>query len=170
MKKIASLILCALLLLCFCACGSTEDDTKGNNNNLTKAADFTVFSPSGEELRLSALLDKPIVLNFWASWCPPCKSEMPDFEKLYLEYGDKVNFVMVSVDDNMSDATAFMEKAGYTFPYYHDQTGYGSYFYDVSSIPRTYFINKDGYIVSSCLTMITEDQLKSGIEGLLPNN
>ena len=117
MKKIIALILCALLVFCLCACGDSDGQGDGDSANigLTKAADFIVTSQSGEEIWLSAFFEKPVVLNFWASWCPPCKGEMPDFEKMYQEYGDRVNFVMVSVDDSMSDATAFMEKAGYTF-------------------------------------------------------
>lgn len=169
MKKIIALILCALLVFCLCACGNSDGESDGDSANIgpTKAADFIVTSQSGEEIWLSAFFEKPVVLNFWASWCPPCKGEMPDFEKMYQEYGDRVNFVMVSVDDSMSDAAAFMEKAGYSFSYYHDAIGYGSYFYEVTSIPRTYFINEDGYIESSHLSAVTENQLKAEIENLI---
>ena len=173
MKKIFALIISLCLVsLCLFACGNDDSDgasgqNPSNNSSLTPALNFSFTDPQGKSYSLSQMLDKPVVLNFWASWCPPCKSEMPDFEKLYAIYGERVNFVMVSVDDTMADATAFIEGTSYTFPYYHDNTGYGSYLYNVTSIPRTYFISKDGYIVSSCLTMITEAQLTEGIEALL---
>ena len=88
-----------------------------------------VTDPQGNSYSLSQMLDKPVVLNFWASWCPPCKSEMPDFEKLYAIYGERVNFVMVSVDDTLEEAKDFYQGSGYTFPAYFDSEGSGSYIY-----------------------------------------
>lgn len=68
-----------------------------------KAPDFTVVDAKGDSVNLSDLLGKPIVLNFWASWCPPCKSEMPDFNEVYKEVGEDITFMMVDLVDGQRE-------------------------------------------------------------------
>lgn len=162
MRKIILLLLTLCLIFASCGADSTEETDK--NDGLSPAYNFTIQDTEGNTLKLNSLLDKPVVLNFWASWCPPCKGEMPDFEEAYKTYMGDINFVMVSVDDSLLEAVNYINSTDYTFPVYYDVNGEGSYLYSVSSIPRTYFINTDGYIVKSYETAISKSMLEKGIE------
>ena len=165
MKRLVFILLALCLILV--GCGAKDPVTPDPNEGLSQAYSFKMKDIEGNEVTLKSLNDKPIILNFWASWCPPCKAELGDFEKMYKQYGNKINFVMLSVDEAFSDALAIAEENGYTFPIYHDAMGEGSFYYSISSIPQTYFINSDGYITKAYTEMITEAQLKSGIDTLL---
>lgn len=131
------------------------------------AYDFRMQDMNGNDIQLSHLLNKPVVLNFWASWCPPCKAEMPSFEELYKKYGEYVNFVMVSIDANISDAKGFLQKGKYTMPAYLDAYNEGYDQYDVKAIPRTYFITTGNEIFMSHLSYITADLLEENIKLLV---
>lgn len=132
-----------------------------------QASDFTVVDADNNEVALSSLFGKPIVLNFWASWCPPCKSEMPEFQTAYETYGFDVQFVMVNLTDGERDtvesAGSFVKEQGYTFPVYFDVNQEAAYAYYVTSIPATYFIDKDGNIAASTQGMLNSDTLEQGI-------
>ena len=145
--------------------GEADGGTEGDTAN--KAPDFTVLDGEGKEVRLSDYFGKPIVLNFWASWCPPCKAELPDFEAAWKKYEGKVVFLMVNLTDGQREtvdvAKAFVASQGYTFPLYFDTKYEASYAYGVSSIPQTYFIGTDGDLVARATGMISADQLEQGI-------
>ena len=132
------------------------------------APDFTVTDKDGNEVKLSDFFGKPIVLNFWASWCGPCQYEMPDFEAAYKELGEEVVFLMVNLTDGYSEtvssAKAFLEDAGYTFPVYFDTLSEGFMAYQVYSIPCTYFLDANGSLVTKNVGMITAEALYQGIE------
>ena len=132
-----------------------------------KAPDFTVYDFEGNEVKLSDFKGKSVVLNFWASWCGPCKNEMPDFQQLYEEYGEDVHFVIVNMTDGgretVESAKKFVEKAGYTFPVYFDTEYEASTVYAVSSIPTTYFIDKDGYGIAWGRGMLSRELIEEGI-------
>ena len=109
-----------------------------------------------------------MILNFWASWCGPCKSEMPDFEDFYKEHGDQIHFLMVNLTDGSQEtvetASAFISGQGYTFPVYFDTLSDAAKIYQVYSIPCTYFLDTDGAIVSKTIGMISADALQQGID------
>ena len=87
------------------------------------APDFTVYDLDGNAVQLSDFIGKPIVLNFWASWCGPCQMEMPDFHEKYLQLGEKVNFLMINMTtgrETQESAIAFIEKNDYSFPIFYD--------------------------------------------------
>jgi len=130
------------------------------------APDFTVLDGDGNERKLSEFVGKPIILNFWASWCGPCKSEMPDFEEAYQKYGEEIHFVMVNctAGDSMEDAKAFIEDNGYTFPVYFDTTNEASYVYGANSIPMTFFIDAAGDLVTYGRGALSADLLQKGID------
>ena len=127
------------------------------------APDFTVTDAAGNEVKLSDFRGRGVVLNFWASWCGPCKSEMPHFQEAYEEYGDEVHFLMVNMStafgDSQADAEKILTEGGYTFPVYYDTKAECAYGYGVTGIPMTFFIDKDGNLVSGKSGMISAADL-----------
>ena len=132
------------------------------------APDFTVMDKDGNQVNLSDFFGKPIVLNFWASWCGICQNEMPDFEKAYQELGEEVQFLMVNLTDGFSEtissAKTFLEETGYTFPVYFDTLSDATRTYRAYSIPRTFFLDRNGSIVTKHIGMISPELLQQGIE------
>ena len=137
----------------------------------TPAPDFTVLNKEGEKVTLSSKKGKPVVVNFWASWCGPCKNEMPDFDAAYKKYGDDVEFMMVNLTDGRQEtvekATKLIEKNGYEFPVYFDTEREAAYIYQTVSIPRTLFVDKDGNAEVIYVGMITDKVIEEQIEKLL---
>ena len=135
------------------------------------APDFTAEDADGNSVKLSDYFGKPIVLNLWASWCPPCKAEMPDFEEAYKKYGDDVAFVMLNLTDGYREtkakADAHVASCGYTFPVYYDTAMKGAIAYKVSAVPQTCFINARGQLVSTSVGMMDGATLEGWIERLL---
>lgn len=143
---------------------TTQDEEKEK----IKAPDFTVFDTNGNSVKLSDLFGKPIVLNFWASWCSPCKSEMPEFNKVYEEVGEDITFMMVDLVDGQHETkekgAQYVKEQGFSFPVYFDTKQDAAYKYGIASIPTTIFINKDGYIVTGAEGAIDAKTLKKGID------
>ena len=129
--------------------------------------DFTVYDREGNEVQLSDFRGKPVILNFWASWCGPCKSEMPDFEEIYQEYGEEIHFLMVNMTDGyqetLESAQEFLDETDYTFPVYFDLDYEAAYAYGVSSLPTTYFIDAEGYGVAYGMGAMDRETLEQGI-------
>ena len=123
-----------------------------------KVPDFVAYDASGNPVQLSDYFGKPIILNFWASWCPPCKAELPDFQEKYLEYGDEIQFLMVNLDGgSLQEANALLQSGGYTFPVLYDLHGWAGYAFEIYYIPDTYFIDANGGLVERVNQMITAD-------------
>ena len=144
---------------------SSEESTTESNKN--SAPDFTVTDADGNNVKLSDFKGKPVVLNFWATWCYYCKVEMPDFNEAYKEYPD-VQFLMVNATgtrgETVESAKAFIEQEKYEFPIFFDTQHDALRTYGVSSYPQTIFIDKDGNIVSRRVGMLTKDVLEQNIE------
>ena len=132
------------------------------------APDFTVYDAQGNPVRLSDFFGKPIVLNFWASWCGPCQSEMPDFEAKYQQLAGEVQFLMVNMTDGdretLETASGFIAQKGYTFPVFYDTQLDAAMTYSVYSLPTTYFIDSRGVIVARAMSAIAEQTLQRGID------
>lgn len=132
------------------------------------AADFTLPLFSGGEITLSSLRGKPVVINFWASWCPPCREEAPILEKVWRQYRNKeVTFIGVDIQDAEGDARAYIKEFGITYPNGPDIGGRITIDYGVSGIPVTFFVNREGRIVSRWVGAINEPLLVARIEELL---
>ena len=149
------------------------------------AMDFTVYGKDGEEIKLSHFQGKkPVVVNFWASWCDPCKEEMPYFQEaieqygdeveflmVIEQYGDEVEFLMVNLTDGMREtvekADKFIKESGYDMDIVYDLDLDATYTYYISSIPRTLFINRDGTLYYDYMGRITKEFLNSSIEKIL---
>jgi len=132
------------------------------------APDFTVYDREGNAVQLSDYFGKPIVLNFWASWCGPCKMEMPDFQDQYLELGEEIHFLMINVTDGsretVESASAFIEEQGYTFPVFYDTDSDAALTYGAYALPTTYFIDAEGFAAVQATGAINGETLRRGID------
>ena len=133
------------------------------------APHFTVYDAEGNEITLSALMDgKPTVLNFWASWCGPCRSEMPHIQEVYERLGGEVSFVMINMTDGQREtqesAEEYMAESGWTFPIYFDSDYDAAMTYGAYSLPQTYFIDAEGRLIAAARGSMSAEVLQSGID------
>lgn len=146
----------------------TTKESETSDPQIIIAPDFTVYDASGNEIHLSDYLGKPVVLNFWASWCGPCKREMPDFQEKFEELGEEVQFLMVNLTDGsyetVDSAAEFIAGQGYTFPVFYDTASDAATTYGVYSIPTTYFINAQGHAIAQATGAIDGETLQRGID------
>ncbi len=117
--------------------------------NPVDVGDFTVQSPNGASMSLSKAKGKLVLLNFWATWCPPCRAEMPSIQKLWDKRKDK-NFtiIAVSVGEQKDTVTKFVADNHYSYPIFIDPTGQLGTAFNASSIPTTYIIDKTGKVIA----------------------
>jgi cytochrome c biogenesis protein CcmG/thiol:disulfide interchange protein DsbE len=121
-----------------------------------------------KELRLAALRGQPVVINFWASWCQPCRQEAEVLERFAREYGPRgVAFVGVNVWDNADKARAFLEEYGVTYHNGEDRGGSAAIDYGLTGLPETFFVDRDGQLVRKFIGPITERALRAAVEELL---
>ena len=137
-----------------------------------EAPDFTAVDADGTEVKLSDYVGKPIVLNFWASWCSPCKSEMPEFNAAWEELDGEVQFLMVNMTDGaretVESAREYVEGEGFTFPVLFDTKSEAAIAYSAYSLPTTYFIDADGYVTARAVGAIDGETLQKGLDLIHP--
>lgn len=140
-------------------------------NPVETAPDFEVTDAAGNAVKLSDKFGKPIVINFWATWCRYCVMEFPEFDACAREYGDRVEFMMVDLCDGyyetVDKAAAFIEQSGYTFPVYYDTSLSVSKSYDVSGIPVTVLIDKNGTLYKTHIGAMDGATLRAYIGELI---
>ncbi len=112
------------------------------------APDFMVKGLQGNDVRLSDYRGRLVFLNFWATWCPPCREEMPSIEDLYRSMqGRPFQILAVSIDDDPSQVVGFRQFAGYTFPMFMDKEQKAATIYRTTGVPETYLIGPDGTLL-----------------------
>jgi cytochrome c biogenesis protein CcmG/thiol:disulfide interchange protein DsbE len=132
------------------------------------APDFTITTFKGDKISLKDLRGKPVVINFWASWCPPCRVEAPLLEHTWRAYKDRgVVFLGIDLQDKLEDALAYLREFNVTYPNGPDPTGEISINYGVSGLPVTFFVSKSGMIVRRWVGAIERSVLISAIEEIM---
>ena len=178
--SIAVFSLLALALFATLAYGLSNRSTATGRSGVTRvgkpAPDFAMrlldagatSSSERGEFRLSDHAGSPVVINFWASWCPPCRQESPSFERLWRRYQDAgVLFVGVDIQDEVSDAEAYVREFGLTFPNGIDPDGAITVEYGVIGLPVTFFIGSSGIVEGRWVGAIPEDKLEEWVNTLL---
>ncbi len=132
------------------------------------AFDLPVLGEEGESISLASLRGKAVVLNFWASWCEPCKDEAPLLEEVWQEYRDRGVVVLgVNAQDFTSDARGFVERYGVTYPVVHDGPGSSLGRYGLTGFPETWWIDARGRLVAYHQGPVERDDVLRGIERAL---
>ena len=153
---------------------AASEGASGSASQRTPAPDFTVYDGEGNEVHLSDYAGKPVVLNFWASTCPPCRSEMPDFEAAFQKYGGEVQFIMVDAVGSMNGETRqagsdYVAEQGFTFPVYFDDEQSAVMAFGLCAFPTTFFLHADGTIAAYGEGMLDAETLEKGIGMILPD-
>lgn len=150
---------------------SDQQSSDQEDSETVPYMNFTVYDKNKQATKLSDYIGKPVVLNFWASWCGPCQSEMPDFEEIYNQYANEINFLMVNLTDGdretFDTASSYIKKQQFHFPVFYDLDMTASSTYYVSSIPQTFFINADGQIVSYAKGAMTKNAIEEQIKRII---
>ncbi|SPF51871.1 Alkyl hydroperoxide reductase/ Thiol specific antioxidant/ Mal allergen [Candidatus Desulfosporosinus infrequens] len=122
--------------------------------------------PDTKPLSLADYQGKAVLINFWASWCPPCQSETPDLVKASAKYGDKVQFIGVNLtsQDSLPDVSAFLEKYGIKYPIALDTKGTVAQQFQTMGIPTSFFVNRQGIIVERYVGAITPQVLEEDLQ------
>ena len=132
---------------------------------------FELQDWEGNPVEFTSFLGKPVIINFWASWCPYCVDEMPYFETVYQEFGEEIQFLMIdSVDgsrETIQKGKDFLAKYEYTFPVYFDTQYVAGQIFGLQGLPATFLIDEDGYFVAWVNGMTDEETLRLGIVMLL---
>jgi len=132
------------------------------------APDFTLTTLDGNQAALSDYAGQVVVVNFWATWCPPCKAEMPDIHDYYQANQDKgLTVLAVNAQEDKATVSRFIESTGFTFPVLLDSRGDVEQQYQVRSFPSTFVIDRDGRVVYIHVGLITPDVLADVIDPLL---
>ena len=139
-------------------------DDKSTGITIGKTApDFELETLEGKKAKLSDYRGKKVILNFWASWCPPCREEMPEFQRIYSENKDKLVVVGVNLQESRENAEAFIEKLSITFPILLDPNSQVKDMYNVFTQPVTYFIDESGKIVDKKFGPLTSEEIDEKI-------
>ncbi|MDE5967386.1 MAG: TlpA family protein disulfide reductase [Lachnospiraceae bacterium] len=198
-KRKILLYLCLVSMLMLSGCGEGQSNTSqsstskdGTSQNKTDVSDtetkataesyhelsegemapeFTASLADGSTFTLSEQEGKVVLLNFWATWCGPCVGEMPAFEKLYTEYGDKISILAVNCMEDAQTVDRFISDNGYTFPIAYDEKGDILTKYPSDGIPYTLVIDGNGMIKNIYLGALDAEQqyeeYKSAIDAVL---
>ena len=142
LKVVPVIILTLGMLLAGCAGGTSQNPWIGK-----PAPDFQLSTLNGQPVSLSDLRGKPVLVNFWATWCLPCRGEMPYIQQIYDEWQAKgLVLLAINIGESPSQVAKFMQSQGLSLPVLLDGKGNIAVMYNVRAIPTTFFIDRDGII------------------------
>ena len=147
MKKVIRILFLLVLLITPTSCEKGNSSSEEHSDN-PLANNFSLPSLDGsQKVMLEEFKGKPVIINFWASWCSPCRQEIPFLENTWKDYKDK-GFVFIGIDvmDDKTQAENFIKAFGITYLNLQDQTGEVSNAYGVIALPATFFIDKEGRV------------------------
>ncbi|WP_165043006.1 MULTISPECIES: TlpA family protein disulfide reductase [unclassified Adlercreutzia] len=141
------------------------------DNEPIEAPDFTVEDQNGQQVSLSSFEGKPVVINFWTSWCTYCKEEMPMMQSMWETYGDRVQFMMINATDESREtreaADAYIADGGFTMPFYFDTDGQALSAYAVRGFPTTVVVSPEGNVIGYVSGVVEEEALATALDNLL---
>lgn len=158
-RRPARLVAALLLVVVACGGGATDDDSSG-------VPDLPTVSAGEFEAHLEAI-DKPAIVNVWASWCLPCRSEAPLLNEAFAKYGDQIEFIGVDVQDNQADAKEFLAEFGLDFDHFFDRNRAIPNNYGRIGTPITFFFAPHGELVNTHNGVVDERTLALNIDELL---
>jgi thiol-disulfide isomerase/thioredoxin len=159
-SKWSAWIALALILTATAACGEPSQKAP----TASPAAQIEEFTQE----TLARYQGKVVLLNFWAIWCLPCRTELPDMEAIYRKYRDQGAVILaVNVSESSEDIVAFANKLDLTFPVLRDSQGKAMKAYEIRFMPTTLFLNRDGQIVTRQVGVMDQDAMSEQIEQLL---
>lgn len=180
MRAVAGLVFTGLLLLGACSGSDDGGGVTASSGGLTvggldrtdqtlpgdQVGELAFTDFAGKEGTFAQFAGKPLVVNFWASWCAPCIKEMPDFETVHQEVKDEVTFVGVNVVDQVSDAERMAEKTGVTYQLVRDPKRSLLAWFGGTQMPTTAFVDAEGRVVKVVTKALSADELRGEIEAL----
>jgi peroxiredoxin len=138
---------------------SPQEATMATAEVSQKAPNFILPSLDGKEVKLSDFKGRKVMINFWATWCPPCKAEMPAMQQLYNQAKGYIDILAINIDPH-NDVAGFVRENQLTFPILLDETGKVNEEYSIISIPTTLLVNEEGIIVKKHIGAMTFEQME----------
>jgi cytochrome c biogenesis protein CcmG/thiol:disulfide interchange protein DsbE len=161
-------VMLALLVLMIWGIGRAAQGTVGEVRLSTRPAPaFSIPLMDGKPFDLASTQGKPVLINFWASWCIPCEDEAATLEKLSREYRDRVAFIGVNVQDTDGNARDFLRRFGVTYPNGRDLSGAVAVDYGMSGVPESYFVDRSGRLVKKWQGPLDDARLRAYLDELL---
>jgi peroxiredoxin len=161
MKHILSISV-VLTVFLFTACAAQPEKKQ-------KAPNFSLQTQNGKAIELSKLKGKVVLVNFWATWCPPCRAEIPDFIEVYNTYKSK-GFEIVGIaldEDGWSKVAPYIEKVKMNYPVVLGSAEVVQQYGGIEAIPTTFIVDKKGYIVASQVGLVSKELLEQKLKSLL---
>ena len=175
-KIVLYLVIATIIVIVVAGLATTrpdeDSDLSGRSNNLVESGSVSVNSPapilslpdlSGTTIELDDYLGKVVVLNFWATWCVPCKEEMPILDQYGLEHPDSIVILGIAVGDSEESVRSFIEEINVSYPILLDETGVVGSVYHVVGYPTTYFVDAAGIIRGKYIGSITPRILQQNL-------
>lgn len=170
MRRLAAVVLVGVAALAGCGSGDSTDQVASASGETLPDVDLTALD-SGETSSLASIAG-PAVVNLWATWCAPCRAEIPAFEAVHQERGTDIRFVGVNVGEDLADAQAFVDDVGATYDQFADLDGDVATALRATAMPVTIVIDAEGSITTRHLGPLDRDGLNDAIDealGLSPN-